>query len=286
MSTSTSTPTQIVTPELRDWIVAQAAAGHPPAVVIEAMKASGWEEPVARIALATTLGEKTVGPLTAAPTRPMPGREINVERPRLPAGDREVAVLMAMSHPRVVVFGDLLSAEECAELIALARTRLSRSETVATQTGASEVNEARTSDGMFFLPAEFPVCARLETRLARLLDWPLENGEGLQILRYRPGAEYKPHYDYFDPAEAGTPAILKRGGQRLASIVCYLNTPEAGGATVFPEAGIEVAPVQGNAVFFSYDRPHPATRTLHGGAPVTAGEKWVATKWMREGRFE
>ena len=60
-----------------------------------------------------------------------------------------------------------------------------------------------------------------------LLDWPLENGEGLQILRYRPGAEYKPHYDYFDPAEPGTPAILKRGGQRLASIVCYLNTPEA-----------------------------------------------------------
>ena len=198
----------------------------------------------------------------------------------------EVAVLLAMSHPRVVVFGDLLSTEECAELIALARTRLARSETVATRTGESEVNEARTSDGMFFQPAEFPVCARLEARLARLLDWPLENGEGLQILRYRPGAEYKPHYDYFDPAEPGTPAILKRGGQRLASIVCYLNTPEAGGATIFPEAGIEVAPVQGNAVFFSYARPHPSTRTLHGGAPVTAGEKWVATKWMREGRFE
>ena len=139
---------------------------------------------------------------------------------------------------------------------------------------------------MFFQPGEFPVCARLEARLAKLLDWPLENGEGLQILRYRPGAEYTPHYDYFDPAEPGTPAILKRGGQRLASIVCYLNTPEAGGATVFPEAGLEVAPVQGNAVFFSYDRPHPSTRTLHGGAPVIAGEKWVATKWMREGRFE
>ena len=278
--------TQVVTPELRDWIVAQAAAGHSPEIVVEAMKASGWEEPTARIALATTLGEKVAGLPAAAPARPMPGREISAARSRLPAGDREVALVMAMSHPRVVVFGDLLSAEECAELIALARTRLARSETVATRTGESEVNEARTSEGMFFHPAEFPVCARLEARLARLLDWPLENGEGLQILRYRPGAEYKPHYDYFDPAEPGTPAILKRGGQRLASIVCYLNTPEAGGATVFPEAGIEVAPVQGNAVFFSYDRPDPCTRTLHGGAPVTEGEKWVATKWMREGRFE
>jgi prolyl 4-hydroxylase len=272
---------------LREWIVAQAAAGHSPEVVVEAMRVSGWEEGVARTALAAVLGEKAATSVAAAaPARPLPGPPSCNERPRVPAGDREVEVLMAMSHPRVVVFGDLLSAEECAELIELASRRLSRSETVATRTGDSEVNEARTSDGMFFLPAEFPVCARLEARLARLLDWPLENGEGLQILRYRPGAEYKPYYDYFDPAEPGTPAILKRGGQRLASIVCYLNTPEAGGATVFPEAGIEVAPVRGNAVFFSYDRPHPSTRTLHGGAPVTAGEKWVATKWMREGRFE
>ena len=278
--------TQIVTPELREWIVSQVAAGHPAEVVLDAMKASGWEEPVAVVALETTMREHLARPAAEEPARPLPGRHITAALPHLPAGDRAVAVLVAMSHPRVVVFGDLLSAEECAELIALARARLSRSETVETRTGASEVNEARTSEGMFFLPAEFPVCARLEARIASLLDWPLENGEGLQILRYLPGAEYKPHYDYFDPAEPGTPAILKRGGQRLASMVCYLNTPEAGGATTFPEAGLEVAPVRGNAVFFSYERPDPSTRTLHGGAPVTAGEKWVATKWMREARFD
>ena len=52
----------------------------------------------------------------------------------------------------------------------------------------------------------------------------------------------------------------------------------------WPEA--PSSPVQGNGVFFSYDRPHPSTRTLHGGAPVTAGEKWVATRWLREGKFQ
>ena len=56
--------------------------------------------------------------------------------------------------------------------------------------------------------------------------------------------------------------------------------------TTRPELGLEVAPIKGNAVFFSYNRPHPSTRTLHGGAPVLAGEKWVATKWMRERPFE
>ncbi len=283
--------TQIVTAELREWIVSQAAAGHSPEVVLDAMKASGWEESVAMVALETTL-QAHLDPSIKSPVdpekprRPLPGQRISAASPQLSAGDREVAVLMTMSTPRVVVFGDLLSADECEELIALAGARLARSETVETRTGASEVNEARTSEGMFFLPGENPVCARLEARIARLLDWPLENGEGLQILRYRPGAQYKPHYDYFDPAEPGTPTILKRGGQRVGSIVCYLNTPAAGGATVFPDVGLEVAPARGNAVFFSYDRPHPSTRSLHGGAAVTAGEKWVATKWMREGKFE
>src|SRR5690606_16453780 len=126
------------------------------------------------------------------------------------------------------------------------------------------------------------LCATIEARIARLLDWPLDNGEGLQVLSYPPGARYRPHYDYFDPAEPGTGVLLEQGGQRDATVVTYLNTPERGGATVLPEAHLEVAAVKGNAVFFSYDRPHPMTRTLHGGAPVLAGEKWIATKWLRE----
>lgn len=65
----------------------------------------------------------------------------------------------------------------------------------------------------------------------------------------------------------------------------YLNTPARGGGTTFPDVGLEVGAVRGNAVFFSYDRAHPVTKTLHGGAPVVEGEKWVATKWLREGVF-
>ncbi len=281
---------QLITSELRRWIVEQATSGHSPETVLDAMKASGWDEDVAVAAMESTLRQHLQPPgavsVAEEAARPVPGASITAGMPLLRGADREVKVLMALASPRVVVFGDLLSSAECTELIELARERLVRSETVEVETGSSAVNEARTSDGMFFDPGEFPVCARVEKRIATLLGWPVENGEGLQILRYGPGAEYKPHYDYFDPAEPGTPTILKRGGQRVASLVCYLNTPEAGGATVFPDAGLDVAPVRGNAVFFSYDRADPCTRTLHGGAPVTAGEKWVATKWMREGRFE
>ena len=186
---------------------------------------------------------------------------------------------------RVVVFGGLLTDEECDHLLERAQPRLTRSETVDNATGGSEVNAARTSDGMFFERGESPVIARIEQRIATLVNWPVAHGEGMQVLRYGPGAEYRPHHDYFDPKHPGTATILQRGGQRVGTVVMYLNTPEAGGATTFPDVSLEVCARKGNAVFFSYDRPHAVTRTLHGGAPVVRGEKWVATKWLREGEF-
>jgi prolyl 4-hydroxylase len=283
------TQAQTITPELREWIIAQASAGFTPDVVLNSMLASGWDEDTATRALEETLRSHLVDHARAhglPEPRPVPEPMSLDGRTVLDGGDREVAVLASMLNPRVIVLGGLLSHEECDELVELARARLVRSETVQVETGASEVNEARTSDGMFFSRGEHPLCERIEARIAELTQWPVVNGEGLQILRYRPGAEYKPHYDYFDPEQPGTPTILQRGGQRVATLVMYLNTPTRGGATTFPDVHMSVAPVKGNAVFFSYDRPHPMTRSLHGGAPVLEGEKWVATKWLREGRFD
>jgi prolyl 4-hydroxylase len=281
---------QHITEELRIWIAAQARAGCQPEDVLAAMLASGWQEAAAQAAM-----EAVLRPLSAAqPAAGDPARAAPRAVPE-PAFDGKPWLKLADGHcvewvsslrePRVVVFGRFLTDAECDSLMALAKPRLARSETVKNETGGSEVHAARTSDGMFFERGERPLIARIEARIAELLCWPVSQGEGLQILRYRPGAEYRPHFDYFDPQHPGTPRILERGGQRVGTLVIYLNTPEGGGSTLFPDAGLEVAPVRGNAVFFSYDRAHASTKTLHAGAPVTAGEKWVATKWLREGIF-
>jgi len=273
---------QSITPELRRWIVEQAAAGRGSESVLQAMIDSGWSEDTAIEALGQTLAET----LDRGAVPRLPGPALDAAVPAMPAGDRDVAVLATLRRPRLVVFGGLLAADECAELIERAGQRLARSQTVAERDGESEINAARTSEGMFFERGENPLVARIEARIAALLNWPVDHGEGLQVLRYRPGAEYRPHYDYFDPAQRGTEALLRRGGQRLATLVMYLNTPARGGATTFPDAQFEVIPLRGNAVFFSYDRPRPETLTLHGGAAVLEGEKWVATKWLRAGRFD
>ncbi|MBQ0961840.1 2OG-Fe(II) oxygenase [Ideonella sp. 4Y11] len=291
---------QVVTPQLRQWIIAQAEAGCRPEDVLAAMQTAGWKEDVAIRALEDTMAQHLASQSAPAPAQPtqaaraaepvvqataVPEPALSGEPTVLWAGDRQVQVLLTCKLPRVVVFGNFMSDEECDQLVALATPRMARSETVVNLTGGSEVNDVRTSDGMFFQRAENELCERIERRIAALVNWPVENGEGLQILHYRPGAQYEPHYDYFDPSHPGTATILARGGQRVGTLVMYLNTPEAGGGTTFPDAGLYVAPRKGNAVFFSYDRPHSTTRTLHGGAPVIAGEKWVATKWMRQGEF-
>ena len=221
-----------------------------------------------------------------APAGAAPVIDLGRSPREIDAGDRTVQVLSSMALPRVVVLGGLLSDEECDALIAAASPRMARSLTVETKTGGEELNPDRTSNGMFFNRGESELVRRIEARIARLIQWPVENGEGMQVLNYKPGAEYKAHYDYFDPAEPGTPTILQRGGQRVGTVVMYLNNPVRGGGTTFPDVGLEVIPQRGNAVFFSYDRPAPATRTLHGGAPVIEGEKWIATKWLRERVFE
>ncbi|MFV0680645.1 2OG-Fe(II) oxygenase [Ottowia sp.] len=281
--------TQRITPELRQWIVEQAQAGCAAESVLQSMKTAGWDEDVAIDAMETSLRGHLDGLAVAQGQPPtvsaVPEPDMADSPLYIDVGDRKVAVVSAMAKPRVVVFSGLLSDEECDALIDAARPRMSRSLTVATKTGGEEVHADRTSEGMFFQRGENDLVSRIEARIAKLVNWPVQNGEGVQVLHYAPGAEYKPHYDYFDPNEPGTPSIIKRGGQRVGTVVMYLNDPIKGGGTTFPDVHLQVAPRRGNAVFFSYERADPSTRTLHGGAPVIEGEKWIATKWLREGEF-
>ena len=288
-----------LTDELRRWALAEIEAARPPDEVLAELIARGVPEDAAVEGM-TQLLESRLAELKAR-AAPVDGTAADVRDDAalpvpqpfgLPAPpvvrilDRDIKVLMTVSHPRVILFGGLLSNNECDELVALSRARMTASQVVDSATGGEVAHEGRTSSGFGFHRGATPLIDRIERRIAALLKWPLEQGEGLQILRYRVGQEYRPHHDYMDPALPGAAAFLARGGQRVASLVMYLNTPHGGGATNFPEVGLEVAAVKGNAVFFSYDRPHPSTKSLHGGMPVLEGEKWVATKWLREARHD
>lgn len=208
-----------------------------------------------------------------------------VESPNsLDTSDRAVEMLFVMASPRVVLFGNLLSDDECDLMIEQSRTKLQRSSVVNATTGAYDVHPHRTSSGTHFQRGENELIRRIEARIAELVEYPVENGEPIQILHYQRGGEYKPHFDYFDPALPGNQEVLTQGGQRIATLIMYLNDVGAGGSTVFPEIGLDVLPRRGHAIYFAYsdDTGTLDKRTLHGGSPISGGEKWIATKWFRQ----
>jgi prolyl 4-hydroxylase len=279
---------QPVTPDLRKWVAEQADAGYEPVKILASMTSQGWTE---RTALAALLESAAVIANRPAPVQPRTVPEPSLEESpsTIVAADRTVKVLMHMRNPRLVVFGDFLSDVECDELIELARPSMERSTTVDRETGEGLVTDIRTSRGMFFNrtgeAGQPELVRRIDARAAALLNWPVDRAEALQVLHYGPGDQYRPHYDYFYTDSAASQARLKRGGQRVGTLLIYLNTPGAGGGTIFPDVEFEVRAVRGQAVFFSYERPDPDSRSLHGGMPVIQGEKWVATRWLRQYAF-
>jgi prolyl 4-hydroxylase len=216
------------------------------------------------------------------------------ETPRIPqagntikTADRDVHVSLRMSKPVVAVFENLLSSEECDELVKMSQAKLKRSTIINPATGEHQVIEARSSHGTFFSLNENELIAKLDKRIATIMNWPIENGEGIQILNYKIDGEYKPHFDYFPPTDSGSKPHLNKGGQRVSTLIMYLNDVEEAGETVFPKIGLSITPKKGSALYFEYcnGQGQVDPLTLHGGNPVAKGSKWIATKWMRQGRY-
>ncbi|WP_431047372.1 2OG-Fe(II) oxygenase [Roseateles sp. L2-2] len=255
-----------------------------------AMPTDQVELPDFPTSMGTSMGMSTGMPTSSTPDGTPPYR---YETPRFRPGtsvatdDRVVRIAARAERPMLAVLNGVFSADECEALIALARGRLRPSTLVDPRTGRDVVSGLRSSLGMFFRPAETPLIARLDRRIAEIMNLPVSHGEGLQILHYPEGAGSAPHYDFLVPSNPANQASIARSGQRVSTLVTYLNDVPAGGETVFPAAGWAVSPQRGNAVYFEYanSRGELDHASLHASSAVTRGEKWVATKWMRERPF-
>jgi prolyl 4-hydroxylase len=284
-----------LSPELRGWITHNLERGCVPGDLVNTMVGQQFEPPIAHGVVDAFVRARTAGvdPPDDSVTLDVPVPPYEYETPRLLPGrvivttDRTIPVLMRAEQPVLAVLEGVLSPDECDQVIGLARPRLQPSTVVDPQTGVNTVADYRDSEGMFFERCENPLIATLDRRIAQLMNCPLENGEGLQVLRYGQGGHSTPHFDFLVPSNATNVASVHRSGQRISSLVVYLNDVEHGGATVFPEAGLSVTARKGNAVYFEYSNSSGQLdhKSLHAGAPVLAGEKWAMTKWMRARRF-
>lgn len=188
--------------------------------------------------------------------------------------------------PPISVFSDVLDVTDCAYLIFVSTPRMERASVIdpGSETDGM-VSDIRTSMSTFIPFQLVDIVSRyIELKIIRQTGERLLLSEPMSILRYAPGEYYKPHVDYFNPKLKVSEGLMADGGQRTASAITYLSTPESGGGTSFPRLDIRVPAAAGDTLWFRNcnDDGDIERSSLHAGDTVDAGEKWVVTKWFRQ----
>lgn len=196
--------------------------------------------------------------------------------------DRPFERRIERDQPHIESLAAFLPHWVCDYVIGMAAPMLARGKVVDEQ-GGERVRGERSNAVMTFGLADSDFLLEMvNLRTARAVDMPPENAEGLGVLHYRPGESYAPHSDFIPDTPANAAQLAARG-QRLKTLLVYLNEGFEGGETSFPTLGVGFKPPAGCALIFhnvgSDGRADPLT--LHAGTPPTRGEKWVVSKWFR-----
>lgn len=254
---------------------AAAAGNHDAALIHASFLASGVGGPddwAGALAALQAIAAKE--PRAAAQLRLIGKMELDEEGgPKAPPPGRVLS-----TTPSVTVFEGFATLEECAYLIAKVGASLTPSVVIDPSSGRPIPHPIRSSDGaMFGVFDEDPVVNAINRRIAAVSGTRPGQGEPLQMLRYRPGGEYRAHMD----------ALPGTDNQRILTLIVYLTDRYGGGETRFLRTGLTFRGRAGDALLFrnvtADGRADPLS--LHAGLPVTRGEKLIASRWIREDVF-
>jgi prolyl 4-hydroxylase len=178
-------------------------------------------------------------------------------------------------NPDIYYIENFLSPTECKFLIALSEKNVSVSKVVDKVTGLGTVHPSRTSESCYHGYS----IKWLISRVHRLTGVPKENQEPTQVARYHTGQFYKSHQDALDKEDAVT-------GQRIATVLIYLNNVNSGGGTFFNNLNLRVKPKEGDAIVFLPAKIDGSmdTRLLHT-AEDASDTKWVSQVWVRNKKY-
>lgn len=198
-----------------------------------------------------------------------------------------VHLVRQVDAPRIFMVENFLPRSACDWLIEVARPQLKPSVVYDAASGSWATHPSRTSETANFRSLEHDLVTHLVSwRIASTVGVPMLNQEGSKVLRYAQGQEYRPHFDFIRPGvEAEAFGVeLAKYGQRIVTVLIYLNDDYDGGETHFPRLDLKFRGKVGDAlVFWNLSETGELERnSLHAGLPVTAGEKWLLSKWIRQ----
>ena len=177
----------------------------------------------------------------------------------------------------------ILEPHECDYIIGKAESSFARSTVV----GIDGPDESRTSETAW-VSKDDPIARKILERACELTGKSYENTEDLQVVRYKPGTYYRAHHDACCEDSEACSLFENKGGQRVGTLLVYLNDDFTDGETHFPDFGdLKMKAPPGSAIFFkplgSEDKCHP--KALHAGLPISSGTKYVCNAWVRESEF-
>jgi prolyl 4-hydroxylase len=207
--------------------------------------------------------------------------------PSAPAGEIPKArfalpnsVAHGASKAELFTVDDFLTPAECAQIVERILAQL-RPSTITAPPGGSYDGTFRTSRTCDLSDSD-PAVARLDQKIYAAIGFDKSLAEPTQGQHYEIGQVFKTHTDFFKPYELQK-YTMGELGQRTWTFMIYLNEPEGGGETEFPELGLKVTPRLGRAVIWNNLRAdgqgNDATR--HQSLPVKGGTKTIITKWFR-----
>lgn len=181
----------------------------------------------------------------------------------------------------IVEFPNFLSPEECDLIIHKAKPNLFPSKVYG---GSDDIFAQNTRQSeQCWLDDSDSFIKDLTIRIKVATNTHHKHTEHLQVVNYKTGGFFTPHYDACDGDSAFCERMDGKLGPRLWTLLIYLNDDYTGGETVFPRIDKSVKPEKGKAVLFKNvdDNGNVIHQAFHGGNPVLSGEKWIANKWIR-----
>jgi prolyl 4-hydroxylase len=180
------------------------------------------------------------------------------------------------------IIKNLLSKEECDKIIQYSNDKLIDSEVVS-----GKDIKIRNSKQTWIKKDDVMIKDIID-RIVKQVGHNLENAEDLQVVRYGPDQYYNEHHDSCCDENGACKEFIKRGGQRILTVLIYLNEGFTDGETYFKNLNLKIKPNVGDAIVFhplakDSNKCHP--HALHAGLPVTKGQKWIANLWFREMKF-
>lgn len=198
-----------------------------------------------------------------------------------------VEVHALLPDPPIRAFPKLVSPLVCDWLIGRARDRLGPAKIYDAVTGGPTSGDSRRNSAAEFGLVDVDLVLLLvRERLAAASGLDALAMHGPQILHYAVGERFTPHFDFLDPTFEGHARDIAGRGQRIATLLIYLNEGLEGGETDFPALGLRHRGGRGDGLMFMNvdGEGRPDRRTLHAGLPPTSGEKWLLSQWVRDRR--